>query len=116
MNSLATFQAMINELLRDLINTGKVVAFIDDVIIGIKEEEGYNEIVKEVVKRLAENDLYIKLEKCKWKVREVGFLGVVIRPEGIKMEEEKMKGILDWPTLKGVKDIQKFLGLTNYYC
>jgi len=48
-------------------------------------------------------------------VREVGFLGVVIGLEGIKMEEEKVKGILDWPTLKCVKDVQKFLGLANYY-
>ena len=87
MNSLAIFQAMMNELLRDLINTGKVAAFIDDVIIGTDEEEGYNEMVAEVVKRLEENDLYIKPEKCKQKVREVGFLEVVIRPDGIKMKE-----------------------------
>jgi len=45
----------------------------------------------------------------------VGFLGVVIGPDGIKMEEEKVKGMLDWPTPKCVKDIQKFLGLANYY-
>jgi len=64
---------------------------------------------------LEENDLYVKLEKYKWKMREVGFLGVVIGPEGIKMEEEKMKGVLDWPTLKYIKNIQKFLGLANYY-
>jgi len=46
----------------------------------------------------------------------VDFLGVVIGPEGIKMEKEKVKGVLEWPTLKGVKDVQKFLGLANYYC
>ena len=47
----------------------------------------------------------------------MGFLGVVIGPEGIKMEEEgKVKGVLDWPTLQYVKNIQKFLGLANYYC
>ena len=57
----------------------------------------------------------MKPEKYKWKVREVGFLRVVIGPDRIKMEEEKMKGILDWPTLKCVKDVQKFLGLANYY-
>jgi len=107
-NSPATFQAMMNELLRDLINMGRVAAFIDDVIVGTEDEEGHDELVAEVVKRLAENDLYVKLEKCKWKVREVGFLGVVIRPEGIKMEEEKVKGVLDWPTPKCVKDVQKF--------
>jgi len=54
-------------------NTGKVVSFIDDVIVGMEEEEGHDEIVEEVVRRLVDNDLYVKPEKCKWKVREVGF-------------------------------------------
>ena len=106
---------MINELLRDLINTGKVAVFIDDVIVGRKTEEGHDELVVEVVKRLEENDLYVKPEKCKWKVREVENLGVVIGLEGIRMEKEKVKGVLEWPTPKCVKDIQKFLGLANYY-
>jgi len=96
---------MMNELLRDLINTEKVAAFIDDVIVGTEIEEGHDELVVEVVKRLEENDLYVKLEKCKWKVREVGFLEVVIGPEGIKMEEEKVKGVLEWPTPKCVKNV-----------
>ena len=104
-----------NKLLRDLINTGKVVAFIDDVIVRTKTEEGHDEIVVEIIKRLKENNLYVKLEKCKWKVREVGFLGVVIGPDEIKMEEEKVKGVLDWLTSKCVKYVQKFLGLENYY-
>ena len=60
--------------------------------------------------------MYMKLEKCKWKVKEVEFLEVVIGPEGIKIEEEKVKEVLDWPRLKYVKDIQKFLGLAKYYC
>ena len=114
-NSPATFQAMMNELLRDLINIGKVAVFIDDVIVGTETEEGHDELVAEVIKRLEKNDLYVKPEKCKWKVKEVEFLGVVIGLEGIKMEKEKVKGVLEWPTLKGVKDIQKFLGLANYY-
>ena len=114
-NSLATFQTMMNELLRDLINTGKVAAFIDDVIIGIESEERHDELVAEVIKRLEENNLYVKPEKCKWKVREVGFLGVIIGADKIKMEEEKVKGVLDWPTPKCVKDVQKFLGLVTYY-
>ena len=114
-NSPATFQAMMNELLRDLINTRKVAAFIDDIIIETETEERHDEIVAEVIRRLEENDLYVKLEKCKWKVREVGFLGVVIGPEEIKMEKEKVRGVLEWPTPKCVKDIQKFLELANYY-
>ena len=114
-NSPATFQAMINELLRKLINIGKVAAFIDDIIVGMEMEEGHNEIVVEIIKRLEENNLYVKSKKCKWKVREVGFLGVVIGPEGIRIEEEKIKEVLDWLTPKCVKDVQKFLGLANYY-
>jgi len=106
---------MMNELLRDLINTGKVAVFIDDVIVGTENEEEHDELVAEIIKRLEKNNLYVKLEKCKWKVREVEFLGVVIRPEGIKMEEEKMKDVLDWPRPECVKDVQKFLGLANYY-
>ena len=64
-NSPATFQAMMNELLRDLINTGKVVVFIDDIIVGTEMKEGHDKIVAEVIKRLEENDLYVKPEKCK---------------------------------------------------
>jgi len=114
-NSPAMFQTMMNEVLRDLINMGKVVAFIDNVIVGMETEEEHDEIVAEVIRRLEENDLYVKLEKCKWKVREVGFLGVIIGLEGIKMEKEKVRGVLEWPTPKCVKDVQKFLELANYY-
>ena len=59
------FQAMINKLLKNLINIGKVAAFIDDVIVGIEDEKEHDELVAEVVKRLEENDLYVKPEKCK---------------------------------------------------
>jgi len=109
------FQAMMNELLRDLINIGKMAAFIDDVIIEIEMEEGHDEIVAEVIRRLEENALYMKPEKCEWRVREVAFLGVVIGLEGIKIEKEKVKGVLEWLTPECVKDMQKFLGLANYY-
>jgi len=63
-NSPATFQAIMNEILRDMINKGKVVAFVDDVLVGMEMEEGHDEIVEEVLKRLEENDLYVKPEKC----------------------------------------------------
>jgi len=114
-NSPVMFQTMMNEVLRDLINMGKVAAFIDNVIVEIEMEEGHDKIVAEVIRRLEENDLYVKLEKCKWKVREVGFLEVIIELEEIKMEKEKVRGVLEWPTPKCVKDVQKFLELANYY-
>jgi len=114
-NLPAMFQTIMNKLLRDLINIGKVAAFIDDVIIGMETEDRHDKIMAEVVRRLEENNLYMKPEKCKWKVREVEFLGVVIGPEGIKIEEEKVKGVLELPTSECIKDMQKFLGLVNYY-
>ena len=94
-NSPATFQTMMNKLLRDLINTEKVAVFIDDVIVGTETEKEHDELVAKVIWRLEENDLYVKPEKCSWKVKEVGFLGVVIGLEGIKMEREKVKGVLE---------------------
>jgi len=72
-NSLAIFQVMINEILRDLINTREVVSFIDDIIVGTEEEKEHNKVVEEVIRRIEKNDLYVKPEKYKWKVREVEF-------------------------------------------
>jgi len=106
---------MMNEILRDLINKGKVAAFVDNVLVETETEEEYDKIVEEVLKRLEENDLYIKLEKYVWKVRMVGFLRVVIGPNSIKIEKEKVEGVLSWPTPKNIKDVRKFLGLANYY-
>ena len=114
-NSPATFQAMMNEILRDMINKGKVAAFVVDVLVGTETEEGHDEIVVKVLKRLEENDLYVKLEKCVWKVRKIPFLGVAMGEGKVEMEEEKVGGVLKWPTPQCVQDIRKFLGLANYY-
>ena len=91
MNSLATFQAVMNEILRDMINKGKVVAFVDDVLVETESEEGHKKIVEKVLKKLEENDLYIKPEKYVWKVRKVLFLGVVMGEGKVEMEEEKVE-------------------------
>ena len=84
-NLPATFQAMMNDILRDLIDTRDIAAFMDDVLVETENEEKHNEIVEEVLKRMEESDLYIKPEKCVWKVKEIDFLGLVMREEGIKM-------------------------------
>jgi len=81
---------MINDLLRDLVVEEKVAVFIDDVMIATETEEGHDEIVEEVLRKLEENDLFVKPEKCMWKVREVGFLGVIIGEDGVGMEKEKV--------------------------
>jgi len=114
-NSPAMFQAIMNEILRDMINEGKVAAFVDDVLVGTETEEGHDEIVEEVLKQLEENNLYVKPEKCVWRVRKIGFLGVIIGPNRIEIEKEEVDRVLSWLEPKNVKDIRKFLGLVNYY-
>ena len=104
-----------NDLLRDLVVEEKVAVFIDDVMVVMETEKGHDKIVEEVLRRLEENDLFVKPEKCIWKVREVGFLGVIIRENRVRMEKEKVQGVIEWPVPKSVKNMQKFLGLANYY-
>ena len=106
---------MMNDIFRDLINKGDVATFIDDVLVGTEIKEEHDELVEEILRRLEEHDLYVKPKKCKWKVQEVEFLRVVIGPDGIKMEKEKVRDVLEWLTPKCIKDVQKFLGLANYY-
>ena len=93
-NSPTIFQAMMNDLFWDLINKGDTATFIDNILVTTDTEEGHDKLVEEVLKRLEENDLFVKPEKCKWKVREVEFLGVVIGPKGVKMQKEKVEGVL----------------------
>jgi len=114
-NSPVMFQAMMNDLLRDLVVEEKVAVFIDDMMIAMETEEGHDKIVEEVLRRLEENDLFVKPEKCVWKVREVGFLGVIIGEDRVRIEKEKIQKVVKWPVPKSVKDVQKFLGLANYY-
>ena len=106
---------MMNDLFQDLINQGDMATFIDDILVATDTEEGHNELVGEVLRRLEKNDLFVKPEKCKWKVREVEFLGVVIGPKGVEIQKEKVEGVLNWPAPRNVKEVQKFLGLANYY-
>ena len=93
-NSLAIFQVMINEILRDLVNKDKVAIFINDILVRTETEKRHNEIMEEVLRRLEENNLYMKPEKCMWKVRKIGFLRVVIGPNGIEIEKEKVDEVL----------------------
>jgi len=106
---------MINDLFRDLINQGDTATFIDDILVATDMEEEHNELVEKILKRLEENNLFVKPEKCKWKVREVEFLGVVIGPKRVEMQRKKVEGVLSWPAPRNIKEVQKFLGLTNYY-
>ena len=114
-NSPTIFQTIMNDLFHNLINQGDIATFIDNILVTIDIEEGHNKLMEKMLKRLEENNLFVKPEKCKWKVREVEFLGVVIGPKGEKMQREKVEGVLNWLVPRNVKEVQKFLGLANYY-
>ena len=68
-----------------MINQGTTATFINDIIVATEIEEGHDKVVEEVLKQLEENDLFVKPEKCKWKVKEVEFLEVVIRLKGVEI-------------------------------
>jgi len=98
-----------------MVNQGNMAIFIDNIIVAMDMKERHDKIVEEVLKRLEKNDLFMKPEKCRWKMREVEFLGVIIGPGGVRMQKEKVDGVLSWSTPRSAKDIQKFMGLANYY-
>ena len=104
-----------NDLFWDIINQRTTVTFIDDIIVVIEIKERHNEVVEKVLKWLKKNNLSIKPEKCKWKVREVEFLGVVIGPKRVEIQKEKVEEMLNRLVLQSIKEVQKFLGLANYY-
>ena len=65
------------------------MAFVDNILVGMEIEKGHDKIVKEILKRLEENNLYVKPEKCVWKVKKIGFLGAIIGLDGIEIEKER---------------------------
>jgi Reverse transcriptase (RNA-dependent DNA polymerase) len=114
-NSPSTFQNMMNDIMKDLIYHGVVIVFIDDILIYMETEEGHGNIMWEVLQKLQENDLFLKAEKCIFKAQVIKFLGMIISPDGIKMDLIKITAITSWPILKHIKDVQVFLGLANFY-
>ena len=114
-NSPTTFQTMMNDLFCNMINQGNMATFIDNIIVATEIEKGYDKVVKEVLKQLKENDLFVKPKKYQWKVKKVEFLGVVIGLKGVEIQKEKVEGVSNWPTPRNIKEVRKFLGLANYY-
>jgi hypothetical protein len=115
-NSPATFQTMMNEIFSDIADV--MVIYIDDLMIYTKTDDiqTHERVVKQVLKRLEEHDLFAKSEKCTFGVKEVEFLGMIVSREGIKMDDSKVKAIREWPTPKTVRGVRSFLGLANFYC
>ena len=114
-NAPATFQAMMNEIFKDLIVKGKVAIYLDDILIYTNDLTEHRAIVKEVLKRLKEHDLFLKPEKCEFEKESTEYLGLVISQNKVEMDPIKVSGVSAWPAPTNKKDVQQFLGFTNFY-
>jgi len=114
-NSPTTFQKMMNEIFHDMSDV--CVVYIDDLMIFMDtdNQEKHDRIVLEVLKQLWDNNLFVKPEKCHFRVTEVNFLGMIVSCDGIKMDPEKVNAILKWPEPTNIKQVCTFLGLGNFY-
>ena len=113
-NAPIAFQQFMNNIFSDLLNVC-VVIYLDDILIYLNNMSEHHRHVKEVLKRLHKAGLYAKAEKCKFHSESVKYLGYILSPSGLTMSDDKVKIIQDWLEPKKVKDIQSFLGFTNFY-
>ena len=104
-----------NTIFKDLIDTGKVVIYMDDILIFTDSLDEHRSLVNQVLQRLQDNDLYAKPEKCVFEAPSVEFLGVVVAKNKLSMDPAKVSGIVNWPTPRSVKEVQSFIGFGNFY-
>ena len=113
-NAPAAFMDLMNRVFRDYLDQF-VVVFIDDILIYSKSAEEHEEHLRLVLGRLHREQLYAKFSKCDFWLEQVSFLGHIIIRDGIAVDPEKIKAVVEWPTLKSVTEIRSFLGLAGYY-
>ena len=113
--SPSMFQIMMNEIFTDMEDV--VVIYIDDIMIFTKMDDlkKHDKIMLEVLHHLKENDLYVKPEKYTFHTIEVDFLGMIVGKDGINIDQEKVKAILDWPAPLNIKGVRSFLEIANFY-
>ena len=114
-NSPATFQTMMNHIFRQLIKQGKVLVFMDDIIVFTKTIEEHRQITCEVLKILQENHLYLKPEKCEFEQTTVEYLGVIVSHNSLAVDPVKVATVREWPTSRKLKEVQEFTGFLNFY-
>ena len=114
-NLPTTFQTMMNHIFCDLINKGKVVVYMDDIMIFTKTLDEHRQIVWEVLQILRENKLSLKHTKYDFETQETEYLGLIVSEGQIKMDPGKVKGVTDWPISKSHKELWDFLGFLNFY-
>ena len=114
-NSPATFQTMMDKIFEDLISEGVVVVYLHDILIFTKTLEEHQKVVHQVMEILQKNSLSLKLEKCEFERTSVEYLGVVVSHDSVKKDPAKVARVVEWPTLSTKKEVQSFLGFTNFY-
>lgn len=114
-NSPATFQAHMNTIFADLIAEGKVAVYLDDILIWSNDLVEHRKIVHEVLRRLQENDLYLRPEKCEFERSEIEYLGLIIRAGEVSMDPVKVEAVTLWPVPRNLKDVRGFIGFANFY-
>ncbi|CDQ95862.1 unnamed protein product [Oncorhynchus mykiss] len=114
MNAPSVFQAFVDKIFRDLHGLG-VVVYIDDILIYSATRVEHVSLGGRVLGRLLEPDLYVKAEKCLFFQQSISFLGYRISTSGVEMESDRISAVRNWPTPTTVKEVQRFLGFTNYY-
>lgn len=114
-NSPATFQTMMNHYLYDLIQGGRVVVYMDDILIFTRTKKEHIAVVRAVLERLQKHHLFLKPEKCLFHQTEIPYLGLIISENALRTDPVKIEGIAKWPVPKKKKDVQSFLGFANFY-
>src|SRR6266487_1158982 len=114
-NAPATFQRMMNKIFQDEIRSSKVVIYIDDILVFTADLDEHHKLVQKILQHLEENKLFLKPEKCEFESTKTQFLGMIIEPGKTEMAPKKVSAVLNWPVPQSKKDLQCFLGLTNYY-
>jgi len=114
-NSPATFQTMMDDIFNNLIMEGVVVVYLDNILIFTETLEEHQRVTQRVMELLQKHNLFLKPEKYKFKKTEVEYLGVIISQNSIKMDPVKVAGVMEWPTPSNRKEVQSFLGFTNFY-
>ena len=115
-NALATFQSMMNHLFHDLINKGYVTIYMNDILIyTLNDPILYHHVVTDVLCILTDNDLYLKPQKCQFKVTKVEYLGVIIHEDSIAMDPVKVQGVKNWKQPTTLKEVWAFLSFLNFY-
>ena len=113
-NTPAYFMNMMNKVFMEFLDKF-VVVFIDDILVYSKNEEEHKEHLRLVLEKLREHQLYAKVSKCEFWLKEVGFLGHVISREGIAVHPTNVVTVTNWEAPMSVGEIRSFLGLAGYY-